>query len=83
MRTIGKSYWMGVSTDGDKAKTAVKSWFLPLCADMTVESAEILCDVATDREKKIRAVMVDAKGKRFIAERSRGARQSTISLKAA
>jgi len=49
---------------------------------MTVESAEILCDCETDREKKIRAVMVDESGKRHIAVRTKG-RNFSISLKAA
>lgn len=82
MRIVGKSYWMGVSTDGEKSKAAVRSWFSPLCDKMTVESAEILCDVETDREKKIRAVMVDENGKRHIATRTKG-RTYSISLKAA
>lgn len=82
MRIVGKSYWMVVHTGTDSAKANVRSWFSPLCDKMTVESAEILCDVETDREKKIRAVMVDAAGKRHIATRTKG-RTYSISLKAA
>lgn len=77
-----KSYWMGVSLDGEKAKAAVKSWFSPLCDDMTPEKAEILCDTKTDKEKKIRAVMVDKDGNRRTAIRTMG-RKFTIILKAA
>lgn len=83
MRTVGKSYWMGVACSSDRQKANVRSWFSPLCDKMTVESAEILCDIETDREKKIRAVVVDESGKRHIAERTRGGRKFSISLKAA
>ena len=78
-----KSYWSGVSIHGERSQAAVKSWFSPLCDDMTVEKAEILCDIETDREKKIRAVMVDPSGKRHIATRTKGGRTYSISLKAA
>lgn len=83
MRIVGKSYWMGVSTDNDRDKANVKSWFSPLCDKMTVESAEIMCDVATDREKKIRAVMVDENGKRRIAIRSKTKGGWSVTLKRA
>ena len=79
---MAKSYWMGVCTDTDHHKIAVRSWFSPLCDEMTVVSAEILCDAETDREKKIRAVMMDAGGKRHIATRTNG-RNYSISLKVA
>ena len=78
-----KSYWQKASVTTERDKAAVKSWFAPLCNDMTPESAEILIEIATDREKKIRALMVDAKGKKVIAERTRGGRTFSISLKAA
>lgn len=80
---MAKSYWSTVSSDGEQAQRAIKSWLSPLCDDMTVEKAELLCDVETDREKKIRAFVTDKNGKRFVAERTRGGRQFSISLKPA
>lgn len=77
-----KSYWMGVACSSDHQRNNIRTWFSPLCDDMTVERAEILCDAETDREKKIRAFVVDKTGKRFVAVRTRG-RNFTISLKAA
>ncbi len=78
---MSKSYWqsMRIHTDGDKR--AVKNWFAPVCNDMTPESAEILCDKQTDREKKLRAVMVDADGVKHIATRTLGGRTFTVTLK--
>ncbi len=76
-----KSYWCGVSVHTDRDKAAVRSWFSPLCDEMRVESAEILCDIETDREKKIRAVVVDGNGKRHVATRTK-VRKFSISLKA-
>ena len=46
----------------------------------TPESAEILCDKQTDREKKLRAVMVDADGVKHIATRTLGGKTFTISI---
>ena len=83
MRTVGKSYWMCVSTDTDRDKANVLSWLSPLCDGMKVESAEIMCDVATDREKKIKVIVVDEKGKRRIAIRSKTKGGWSITLKAA
>lgn len=79
---MSKSTWMPVSVDGEHSQAAVKSWFSPLCDAMTVESAEILCDNETDREKKIRALMVDKDGKRRWAIRTTG-RNYSITLKVA
>lgn len=67
-----KSYWMGVSTDTDRDKIAVRSWFSPLGDEMEVISAEILCDIETDREKKIRAIMQDNEGNRYVLSRTAG-----------
>jgi hypothetical protein len=75
-----KSYWMPVLADTPHRQTAILSWFRPLCDGYTVESAEILCDIETDREKKIRAVVRDQKGNRKLATRTLGGRQSTIKL---
>ena len=45
--------------------------------------AEVLCDKATDREKKARAYMENAEGQRRIFERTLGGRNFTISSKPA
>lgn len=83
MGKFAKSEWSGVSVRTDRDKVAVKSWFGFLCKDMTPEKAEVLCDVETDREKKIRCIMVDAKGKKFLATRTLGGKTFNISLKPA
>ena len=69
---MAKSYWqkMACSTDYDRA--ALKSWFDPWAEDLTPESAEILCDIETDREKKLRVIMVDKTGAKFRLTRTTG-----------
>lgn len=69
---MSKSYWQEMSVRSDADRQAIKNWFAPICNDMTPESAEVLCDKATDREKKARAVMIDADGVKHIATRSLG-----------
>jgi len=76
-----KSYWQSASVNGEKSKEAVKSWFGPLCEDLTPYKAEILCDIETDREKKIRAFMSDAEGKCYQLERTLGGRTFSVSRK--
>lgn len=76
-----KSYWQEAYIDSDRAKEDVKSWFAPMCEGMTPYKAEILCDIETDREKKIRAFMTDAEGKHYQFERTRGGRAFSISMK--
>lgn len=49
----------------------LRTWFDPLADDLTAVSADVLCDVVTDRVKKLRAVMVDKRGNRFLLMRSR------------
>jgi hypothetical protein len=74
-----KSYWQSAFVGDDRSKAAVKSWFGFLCdEDMTPYKAEILCDIATDREKKLRAFMTDAKGQSYRFERTCG-RDFTVS----
>lgn len=75
-----RSYWQSVYIGDDRSCEAVRSWFAPLCDGMTVQKAEILCDIETDKEKKIRADVLDAEGKRWRVERTRG-RNFTISMK--
>lgn len=77
---MSKSYWMGVATHTDRQRQAVLSWFSGLCDGMTVASAEVLCDKETDREKKLKAVVVDANGKRHLASRTFGGKTYSMSL---
>lgn len=76
-----KSYWGGVSVDGARSQEAVKSWFGSMAEGLTVYKAEILCDIETDREKKIRALMTDANNKHYRLERTLGGKTFTISRK--
>lgn len=76
-----KSYWQEAYIGSDRAKEDVKSWFAPMCEGLTPYKAEILCDIETDREKKIRAFMTDADGKRYQLERTRGGRDFSITRK--
>lgn len=77
-----KSYWQAMSLSSDGDKEAAKSWFSMLCDDdMTPYKAEILCDIETDREKKLRVFMTDAAGKRYQFERTRGPKTFSITKK--
>jgi len=76
-----KSYWSGVSCDSDRDRKALLSWFSPLCDDMTPIKAEILCDLETDREKKLRVLMRRPTGEEQWAIRSRTKSGHTITLK--
>lgn len=80
---MAKSYWSPVASDGERHQRAILSWFGVLCEGMAVEKAEILCDMETDREKKIRAFVVDKDGKRRVAVRAKNKGGYTISLSAA
>lgn len=75
-----KSYWMGVTTHTENQRRAVLSWFGAVCHGMTVEKAEILCDIETDREKKIKAVVRNDDGKRYLATRTVGGKTYTVTL---
>ena len=76
-----RSYWQSCVADTEGAKEAIKSWFAPMSDGMTPYKAEILCDVETDAEKKLRAFMVDGEGKRFEFTRSHRRRDMVISMK--
>lgn len=76
-----KSYWQEAYLGNASSKAAVKSWFGELCEGMIPYKAEILCDVETDREKKIRAFMTDADGKNYQFERTLGRRTFSVSRK--
>ena len=71
-----KSYWQSASLATDYDRNACKSWFGALAAGMTPYRAEILCDVETDSEKKIRAFMTDRYGKHWEFTRTKGHRFS-------
>lgn len=75
-----RSQWTKIWCGSPETKAAALSWFHPVCDGMTPEDVEILCDVETDREKKIRAVMVDEHGMRRLAIRTLGKKQYTIRL---
>ena len=76
-----KSYWQEAYSGSDSAKSAIKSWFGILCEGLTPYKAEILCDIETDREKKIRALMTDANNKHYLLVRTLGSRTFSISKK--
>lgn len=77
---MAKSYWSDIFCRTDSDKRAIKSWFSPLCDEMEPTRAEILCDIETDREKKLRAIFKNKDGKQFCAIRTNGRRYS-ITLK--
>lgn len=76
-----KSEWTKMACRTDRDKAAILSWFAPLCDDMVPEEAHVLCDIETDREKKLKVLMVDANGKRRWAIRTRGQKTFSITLK--
>jgi hypothetical protein len=76
------SYWQEGYVGSDKAKDDIKSWFGSMADDLTPYKAEILCDAETDREKKIRAFMTSADGRRhYQLERTLGRKTFTVSMK--
>lgn len=75
------SYWQEAYIGSDSAKKAVLSWFGPMSEGLTPYKAEILCDVKTDREKKIRAFMTGADNKKYQLERTLGGKTFTVSRK--
>ena len=76
---MSKSCWQSVYLGSDNAKRAVASWFMPLAEGMTPYKAEILCDIETDDEKKIRAFMSNADGKKYRFIRTKG-RNFSVSM---
>ncbi len=74
-----KSYWQTVSLDSERSRAATLSWFKPLSDGMTPYKAEILCDIETDDEKKIRAfVRRDDDGRHFKLERTLGGKRYSM-----
>ena len=76
-----KLYWQEAYLGNASAKAAVKSWFGDLCDGMMPYRAELLCDVETAREKKIRAFMADTDGNCFQFERTLGRKTFSVSRK--
>lgn len=79
---MAKSYWQGMVCDGPRSHEAIKSWLSPMCDDMIPLKAEILCDVVTDKEKKLRVLMQNKDGKKLWAIRTFG-KTFSITLKPA
>lgn len=75
-----KSYWTPVACDSEGNKRAISSWFSPLCNGMEPIKADILCDIETDREKKIRVLMRQPDGTERLAIRSKRKGGFTITL---
>lgn len=65
-----KSYWQSVVCQTASDHDAIRKWFPFLCEDMTPYQCDVLCDVETDREKKLRAYMTDKSGKRWYLSRT-------------
>lgn len=80
---MAKSYWQGMCCSTPRDKGAIKSWFSPLCDDMEPESCDVLCDIETDRSKKVRATMIGKDGKCVLATRTFGRKTFSIHLKPA
>lgn len=80
-RGRAKSYWQSMSLRFDESKDACRAWFAPLADDLTPYKAEVLCDVETDREKKLRAFMTNERGEHYMLTRSRGTRNTVITMK--
>ena len=76
-----RSYWQSCVSDTQRAKEAIASWFTPMSDGMTPYKAEVLCDVETDTEKKLRAFMTDAEGQHFVLTRTRRKRDTVIAMK--
>lgn len=76
-----KSYWQEAYLGGERDKEAVKSWFGSMAEGLTPYKAELLCDIATDRNKKIRALMTDSDNNHFQLERTLGRTTFSVSRK--
>jgi hypothetical protein len=73
--TRRKTYWQSCAVHDDRSRDAVKTWFAPLADEMIPYQADVLCDVETDRELKLRAYMTDACGKKWMHTRTRGGKR--------
>lgn len=75
-----KTYWQSCVVRDDASKAAIKTWFAPLADKMIPYQADILCDVETDRELKLRAYMADERGQKYAFTRTRGGRTFTMTM---
>lgn len=75
------TYWQEVSLCSEASKQTIHSWFMNMSDGMTPTKAEILCDIDTDREKKLRVFMIDAGGDRHEFTRTVGGEMFTITCK--
>ena len=75
---LAKSEWSPIAAQTERDRIAIKSWFGILADGLTPYKAEVLTEIATDREKKVRAFMQNAEGKCFRLERTLGGRQSVL-----
>jgi hypothetical protein len=82
VREMSKSYWQDCFIHSPGAQSAVKSWFSPLLDDMTITKAELLCDIETDAEKKMRVFANTPEGRKYRLIRARTVRGFTIAMKA-
>lgn len=80
---MAKSEWQIMCCTTPRDKDAIKSWFAPLCDDMEPSECDVLCEIETDRSKKVRAVMVNKDGKRLLATRTLGGKSFSIRLRPA
>lgn len=80
MLKIPKSSWSGVCCSTEREKAACLSWFHPVCDEMAPLKCEVLSDSATDATKKLRAIMKDKRGRKFLVTRTFG-RRFSIKLK--
>jgi hypothetical protein len=78
---MAKSEWQGMCCSTPRDKAAIKSWFAPCCDDMDPVSCDVLCDIDTDRSKKVRATMLRKDGTRVLATRTTGRKTFSIHLK--
>lgn len=76
-----KTYWQSCACYSEHSKDAIKTWFAPLSDDMTPYKADILCEVETDRERRLRAYMTDPAGKKYLFTRTRGKRTFSITMR--
>ncbi len=67
-----KSYWQSMSTHDARSQDAIRAWMNGLADGMTCTKCEVLCDIETDREKKLRAFMTDPRGVKYVFVRTLG-----------
>lgn len=78
---MAKSEWQAMCCSTLRDKEAIKSWFSPCCDDMEPVTCDVLCEIETDRSKKVRAIMAGKDGKQVLATRTIGRKTFSIHLK--